>query len=73
MPTPRRSLRVLCFGDSLTAGFSSYGTVFHPYAEALEEKLAAAFPDTDVTVIENGMPGEIVSTEAFSRRLESER
>ncbi|ROT37337.1 GDSL-like Lipase/Acylhydrolase [Sodiomyces alkalinus F11] len=72
MPTPRRSLRILCFGDSLTAGYSHHGAVYHPYAEVLDEKLKAAFPNTDITILENGMPGDIVSTEAFIQRLESE-
>ena len=31
--------RVLCFGDSLTAGYHESGRMFHPYASALEPLL----------------------------------
>jgi len=33
---------VLCYGDSLTAGFCAGGRVFEPYGQALAEALAAA-------------------------------
>ncbi|KAL9943150.1 hypothetical protein ACHAQF_002156 [Verticillium nonalfalfae] len=69
---PKRPLRIFCFGDSLTAGYSGFGSSYTPYSEVLETKLAAAFPDADVRVHENGMPGDIVSAEAFNRRLRAE-
>ncbi|KAM0332289.1 hypothetical protein ACHAQA_002565 [Verticillium albo-atrum] len=68
----KRPLRIFCFGDSLTAGYSGFGGSYTPYSEVLDPKLAAAFPDADVRVRENGMPGDIVSTEVFNRRLEAE-
>lgn len=34
-------LRILCYGDSITAGFCDGGHRFQPYAEALAEKLVA--------------------------------
>lgn len=69
---PRQSLRILCYGDSLTAGYSAYGATYHPYSEVLEEKLAAAFPDLKVDVSESGMPGELAVNGAFLTRLNSE-
>ncbi|KAL1836458.1 hypothetical protein VTJ49DRAFT_5133 [Mycothermus thermophilus] len=58
--TPRRRLRILCFGDSLTAGYSSWGAVYHPYREKLEQMLTMAFPDLDVSTVDDGMPGDTV-------------
>lgn len=31
--------RVLCFGDSLTAGFCSSGAMFHPYGQVIAEEM----------------------------------
>jgi lysophospholipase L1-like esterase len=36
----RKHSRILCYGDSLTAGFYAGGTRFSPYATALKEALA---------------------------------
>mmetsp|Transcript_110001 Transcript_110001/g.206188 ORF Transcript_110001/g.206188 Transcript_110001/m.206188 type:complete len:360 (+) Transcript_110001:61-1140(+) len=38
---PQAHLRVLCYGDSNTAGFCSKGTKFEPYARSLEKALLA--------------------------------
>ncbi|KAL2266645.1 hypothetical protein VTJ83DRAFT_5997 [Remersonia thermophila] len=57
---PRRRLRILCFGDSLTAGYSGWGAVYHPYSEKLEQMLTMAFPDLDVSTVEDGVPGDTV-------------
>lgn len=40
----RCMVKLLLFGDSLTAGFHSHGMRFHPYANKLEELLEASFP-----------------------------
>ncbi|PKS06536.1 hypothetical protein jhhlp_007284 [Lomentospora prolificans] len=37
-------LKVLCFGDSLTSGYYSFGLGEHPYAETLVQRLRAALP-----------------------------
>jgi hypothetical protein len=73
MAAPKKTLRVFCFGDSLTAGYSCWGTVYHPYSEVLQQRLAAEFPDTEVTVLENGMPGDVVCAPPFVKRLKTER
>lgn len=36
---PSKSIRILCYGDSLTAGFFANGTRFSPYGEALQTTL----------------------------------
>ncbi len=56
------SLRILCFGDSLTAGFSQGGALYHPYAGALKESLEKAFPLFNITTDVQGAPGDQVTT-----------
>ncbi|KAN0087087.1 SGNH hydrolase-type esterase domain containing protein [Elaphomyces granulatus] len=68
-------LRILCFGDSLTAGFWHYGCEFHPYALKLKEELQKAFPDTEITVDVDGVSGDFVSRPPgrFLSRIRSKR
>ncbi|KAL1854075.1 hypothetical protein VTK73DRAFT_8813 [Phialemonium thermophilum] len=56
-------LRILCFGDSLTAGYSCYGAVYHPYEEKLDQMVAMAFPEYTVQTVEDGKPGAMVCVE----------
>jgi lysophospholipase L1-like esterase len=42
--------RILCYGDSLTAGFASGGHFFEPYGRALSEALGAAGINCNVSV-----------------------
>ncbi|KAH8676201.1 SGNH hydrolase-type esterase domain-containing protein [Xylariales sp. PMI_506] len=71
MPPP--SLRILCLGDSLTAGYPAD----HPYAEQLAKRLRAAFPATSysagrtVEVDVDGIPGDLVTRGTFLRRMEA--
>lgn len=46
---PERPRRVLCYGDSLTAGFYAGGQLFEPYGRALSEALAEAGAQCNVT------------------------
>lgn len=71
MAAPRpRLLRILCFGDSLTAGYSALGAVHHPYHGRMEQMLAMAFPHVRVEVAEDGESGETV-THMFGGRMEA--
>jgi lysophospholipase L1-like esterase len=56
----RPKLRVLCFGDSLTAGYASMGMVYHPYKDKLQQMLEMAFPDMDIATFDDGKPGDTV-------------
>jgi len=68
MATARQpKLRILCFGDSLTSGYSLYGTIYHPYNERLEEKLQEAFPDVRIEITTDGRPGDITGN--FTTRM----
>lgn len=67
----RPRLRILCFGDSLTAGYASYGAVHHPYEEKLEQMLAMAFPDLRVETVEDGVSGATVKYQ-FQTRMNAQ-
>ncbi|RKF63131.1 GDSL-like lipase/acylhydrolase [Golovinomyces cichoracearum] len=54
------SLNILCFGDSLTAGFSHVGAPDHPYGLSLQTSLRAKFPELNVTVDVQGRGGDFV-------------
>ncbi|KAJ5979744.1 hypothetical protein N7481_007042 [Penicillium waksmanii] len=53
-------LSILCFGDSLTAGYYNYGEHYHPYAEKLKEILQPVLPTTEITTDVAGLPGDLV-------------
>jgi len=53
-------LHILCFGDSLTAGFSQYGTIYHPYAWSLQSSLESLLPSTTVINDIQGLSGDMV-------------
>lgn len=60
----RQPLRILCFGDSLTAGTTSWGSHYHPYGprmgEVLSERLGPSGFDVMPTV--DGRPGDMTVT-----------
>lgn len=62
-------MRILCFGDSLTAGYSQFGTIYHPYKDRLEQLIAMAYPSLQVETVVDGMPGETV-VGGFERRMQ---
>ncbi|GMK57921.1 hypothetical protein CspeluHIS016_0407550 [Cutaneotrichosporon spelunceum] len=59
-------LRILCFGDSLTSGWSSAPDA--PYATSLEKRVRAAFPSQSVFVQADGQPGD-TAAHGFPRRM----
>lgn len=67
---PKPTLRILCFGDSLTSGFSSAPN--HPYAHALTTTLTHAFPSLTIDAHVDGQPGDFVSlsNSRFLSRIE---
>lgn len=62
-----KSLRILCFGDSLTAGYTSYGWEFYPYADHLRSGLQHALSTPDVEVDVAGLSGDQVQGSYLSR------
>lgn len=65
----RRQLRILCFGDSLTSGYFSFGMDSRPYALKLEDKLTGALPNVDVKITISGVPGDVATFERFAQRF----
>lgn len=69
--TMPRQLSILCFGNSLTAGFYSYGLEYHPYAIKLKEHLEHEFLGLEVLTTVAGHPGDLVCRPgAFLSRIE---
>lgn len=69
-PKPKRSLRILCFGDSLTSGYSRLGAVENPYSVSLTRVLSTAFPRLNIEAHTDGLPGDAVVTGRFLARIE---
>lgn len=62
-PLPRHHqdhLRILAFGDSLTEGYTDFGTRFHPYGKIMRTKLAELLPNVKVSVDIEGQSGDCV-------------
>ncbi|KAG5914557.1 hypothetical protein E4U53_004621 [Claviceps sorghi] len=67
-----QSLRILCFGDSLTSGFHDFGQSFHPYSIAFAAVVQAALPHMTVTVHDSGKNGDVGAWTPFNERLKRE-
>lgn len=63
---PKRSLRILCFGDSLTSGYP----FSHPYATSLTSILSRALPNLHIEPHVDGSPGDTVVGGTFLQRIE---
>lgn len=65
--------RILCFGDSLTAGYSQYGILHFPYANHLQKPLEKLFPSRHVLIDVAGVSGDRVigPPGQYLRRIEA--
>jgi lysophospholipase L1-like esterase len=67
-------LRVLCFGDSLTAGYSRFGMIMTPYSQILKRTLETKILTGDrwriIDVETDGLSGDLVTRGTFVRRME---
>ena len=68
MATP---IRILCFGASITAGWSQLGLRYYPYANTLEARMKEAFPDRNFSIQVDGLPGDTVIQGQYMKRLHS--
>ncbi|KAF9769501.1 hypothetical protein IL306_013108 [Fusarium sp. DS 682] len=68
---PRKTLRILCFGDSLTSGYFCYGMESHPYALKLEDRLTGTFPEVNFEIDVDGVPGDVASFDRFKNRMDA--
>ncbi|KAF8847292.1 SGNH hydrolase [Acephala macrosclerotiorum] len=66
---PKRPLRILCFGDSLTEGYSAMGWSMTPYSRWMEEYLNDKLDtEYEIEVETDGKSGDCVRT-GFERRM----
>ncbi|CZR50408.1 related to esterase [Phialocephala subalpina] len=69
-PAPKKPLRILCFGDSLTEGYSAMGWSMTPYSRWMEEYLNAKLGNEyEIKVETDGKSGDCVRT-GFERRMQ---
>lgn len=66
------SIRILCFGASITAGFHMFGLAYHPYARQLETDLQNAFPETRFDISVDATPGDVILEGSYISRLEQQ-
>jgi lysophospholipase L1-like esterase len=66
-------LRILCFGDSLTDGYSKLGLLKTPYSKTLKTELEVKFwagnARRQVEVVTDGQSGDLVTMGTFGRRM----
>lgn len=60
-------VRILAFGDSLTEGWTAFGTKFHPYSSKLQILLQSLPVSKPFSIINRGISGE--TTEQMQARL----
>lgn len=69
MPEPPKSMRILCLGASLVAGYSSGGRIEHPFSQNLATMLRATMPGTEIGIAVDGVPGDLVTRGTFLKRM----
>lgn len=58
-----QSISILCFGDSLTAGYVNLQgkpKFWHPYAISLQTTLTQEYPQANITISNQGLGGDRV-------------
>jgi len=69
---PAQTLRILCFGDSLTEGYTRMGQNWTPYSEEMKTVLdERGRKGLKIDVITEGRSGELASAGGFLRRMET--
>lgn len=71
-------LRILCFGDSLTEGYTLFGTQFSPYSVAMKKvldgtlstKIQVEGAKYKIEVLTDGQSGDLVTIGSFKARME---
>lgn len=69
---PPKTLRILCLGASLVAGFSSMGAVYHPWTHSLVRALQRQLPGTEIEAVVDGIPGDRVTSGTFLTRMQKQ-
>ena len=69
-PSAKEQIRVLCFGASITAGWSSYGFHHYPYASRLSARLADELPTSHFSIEVDGSPGDTAIKGQYMNRIQ---
>ncbi|KAE9382177.1 SGNH hydrolase [Stipitochalara longipes BDJ] len=70
MTTQKEPLRILCFGDSLTEGYTQHGSLFSPYSATLLHVLKSNIARStkyNIAVDTDGMSGDLVTGSFLGR------
>ncbi|KAJ3051565.1 hypothetical protein HK097_007426 [Rhizophlyctis rosea] len=68
MASPHKPIHILCLGNSLTEGYTCYGTQFHPYTTTLHHHLTTTLPNP-ITVLNDGLSGDEILGPNMKPRL----
>lgn len=72
-PPRRKTLRILCFGDSLTQGWFHYGIGEHPYSTRVSQRLREILPEgTELEMRTSGVAGDVAAFLRFRERFTRE-
>jgi len=70
MASRPETLRILCFGDSLTEGFTDRGMRFEPYSAYMKAMLEKqGIGNMKIEVVTEGQSGELATAPGFERRM----
>ena len=60
---------ILCFGASITAGFSAGGSQYYPYSTRLMSRLANELPADYFEIKVDGVPGDTIIQGQYRDRM----
>ncbi|KAL2038901.1 hypothetical protein N7G274_008423 [Stereocaulon virgatum] len=65
----RTDLNILCFGASITAGWSAQGRHYYPYATRLAARLVDSLPTSHFSISVDGSPGDTILHGQYVSRM----
>ena len=65
----KMQISVLCFGASITAGFSAGGSQYYPYSTRLSSRLANELPADYFEIKVDGLPGDTIIQGQYRNRM----
>ena len=66
------ALRILCFGASITAGWSAGGSHHYPYSSQLSARLADALPATHFSIEVDGLSGDTLINGQYTPQMQQD-
>ena len=65
----KMQINILCFGASITAGFSAGGSEYYPYSTRLSSRLANELPADYFEIKVDGVPGDTIIQGQYRTRM----